>query len=330
MRTKWTLYIGLLLTVILAGCTAEDGIDNGKVQSEPIKMTGFRAVISGDAAAGTREPSALAIELGRANFVENDKVVFTQIKRTTNPIDTYTYAGIEFTHDGSKWNKSGDTNLYWSDATNNHTFIAYSKPNESFDWTVSEGVYFGTIGDGGAGGAGEQVVFSSLDDLKNEDLLIAYSTAMTANTGSVPLVEFHHALSSVRVVVNLEDFPPDARVKDLKMLHQPTKYQWNQTSWGVEPVAEGNPFRKDFQLFIPESEGTNSNTVFTFYGMVIPQQSTYIETFAADDENRNAEFTFNVKYTEGSISKTVKYKASHTIHFEAGNNITLKITAKNS
>ena len=325
MRIKWTIYIGLLLIVILAGCTAEDGIDNGKVQSEPIKMTGFRAVISGDAAAGTREPAALAIELGRANFVANDQVVFTQIKRTTDPIAAYTYNGVVFNHDGSKWNKSGDTNLYWSDATNEHTFIAYSKPNESFDWNESERVYSGTIGDGGTG---EQVVFSSLEDLKNEDLLIAYSTTMTENSGSVPLVEFHHALSSVRVEVHLENFPTDARVTDLIMLHQPTKYQWNQTSWGVEPVAEGDQVRKKFQLFIPESEGTNSNTVFTFYGMVIPQISTYTESFAAEDVRRNAEFTFNVKYTEESISKTVKYKASHTIHFEAGNNITLKITAQ--
>lgn len=325
MKTKWKLYIGLLYTVILAGCTADDGIDSEIVQTEAIEMTGFKAVIEGDAAAGTRDPAALAIELGRANFVANDQVVFTQIKRTTYPIETYTYSNKEFSFNGSTWNKITEGNLYWSDATNEHTFIAYSKPNESFDWNESEGVYSGTIGDGGDG---EQVVFSSLDDLKNEDLLIAYSTAMTANTGSVPLVEFRHALSSVRVEVHLENFPTDARVTDLKMLHQPTKYQWNQTSWKVEPVAEGNQVRKVFQLFIPESEGTNSNTVFTFYGMVIPQISTYTESFAAEDVRRNAEFTFNVKYTEESISKTVKYKASHTIHFEAGNNITLKITAQ--
>ena len=325
MKTKWKLYIGLLYTVILAGCTADDGIDSEIVQTEAIEMTGFKAVIEGDAAAGTRDPAALAIELGRANFVANDQVVFTQIKRTTDPIETYTYSNKEFSFNGSTWNKITEGNLYWSDATNEHTFIAYSKPNESFDWNESEGVYSGTIGDGGTG---EQVVFSSLDDLKNEDLLIAYSTAMTANTGSVPLVEFRHALSSVRVEVHLENFPTDARVTDLIMLHQPTKYQWNQTSWGVEPVAEGDQVRKKFQLFIPESEGTNSNTVFTFYGMVIPQISTYTESFAAEDVRRNAEFTFNVKYTEESISKTVKYKASHTIHFEAGNNITLKITAQ--
>ena len=322
MKTKWKLYIGLLYTVILAGCTADDGIDSEIVQTEAIEMTGFKAVIEGDAAAGTRDPAALAIELGRANFVANDQVVFTQIKRTTYPIAAYTYNGVVFNHDGSKWNKSGDTNLYWSDATNEHTFIAYSKPNESFDWNESERVYSGTIGDGGTG---EQVSFSSLEDLKNEDLLIAYSTTMTANSGSVPLVEFHHALSSVRVEVHLENFPSDARVTDLKMLHQPTMYQWNQTSWGVEPVSEENQVRKEFQLFIPTPEGVD--TYFTFYGMVIPQISTYIETFAADDTKRNAEFVFSVNYTEASTPKTIKYKASRTIHFEAGNNITLKITA---
>lgn len=325
MRTRWIIYIGMLV-VALTGCTADDDLDTDNVYVNAIEMKGFEAVVEGmTSQADTRTIAPLAVEVGRNAFVSDDRVVFTTIKRTDNPILTFTYSGITFNHDGSKWNKAGDTNLYWSDATSNHTFIGYSLPQGTFDWTPSEDSYIGTIGNGEAG---ESVTFSSLDDLKNEDLLIAYSTTMTANSGSVPLVEFHHALSSVRVIVNLEDFPPDARVTDLKMLHQPTKYQWNQTSWGVEPVAEGNQVRKDFQLFIPESEGTNSNTVFTFYGMVIPQQSTYIETFEADDENRNAEFTFNVTYPEGSISKTVKYKASRTIHFEAGYNITLKITAR--
>lgn len=326
MRIKWTIYIGLLLTVVLAGCTADDGIDSEIVQTEALEMTGFKAVIAGDATAGTRDPAALAIELGRTNFVVNDHVVFTQIKRTTNPIAAYTYSNIDFRFDGSIWSKITEGNLYWSDATNAHTFIAYSKPYESFDWTVSEGVYFGTIGDGVSDG---QVEFSSLSDLKNEDLLIAYNTDMRAQAGgSIPMIYFYHALSSVRVVVNLENFPSGARVTDLLMLHQPTKYVWNQTDWKVEPVAEDNQVRKDFKLCIPTPDGTNSNTVFTFYGMVIPQIQTYIQTFTAEDVRRNAEFTFNVKYTEGSISKTVKYKASHTIHFEAGNNITLKITAQ--
>ena len=321
MRTKWKLYIGLLLTVIIAGCTADDGIDSEKVQTEAIEMTGFKAVIEGDAAAGTRDPAALAIELGRANFVANDQVVFTQIKRTTYPIAAYTYNGVVFNHDGSKWNKSGDTNLYWSDATNEHTFIAYSKPNESFDWNESERVYSGTIGDGGDG---DEVVFSSLDDLKNEDLLIAYSTTMTANSGSVPLVEFHHALSSVRVVVNLENFPSDARVTELKMLHQPTKYQWNQTSWGVEPVAEGNQVRKNLKLYIPTPAGDSN--VFTFYGITTPQNSTYIAEQEGDYQK--AELTFKVNYTESSTAKTQNYRISQSnVYFEAGYNTTITIRA---
>ena len=322
MKTKWKLYIGLLLTVIIAGCTADDGIDSEIVQTEAIEMTGFKAVIEGDAAAGTRDPAALAIELGRANFVANDQVVFTQIKRTTDPIETYTYSNKEFSFNGSTWSKITDGNLYWSDATNPHTFIAYSNPQGTFDWTESEGVYSGTIGDGGTG---EQVSFSSLEDLKNEDLLIAYSTTMTANSGSVPLVEFHHALSSVRVEVHLENFPSGsgATVTDMMLLHQPTKYVWDQTSWGVSPVTT-DQIRKNLKLYIPTPAGVSNE--FTFYGITTPQNSTYIAEQEGD--NQKAELTFKVNYTESETAKTQNYSISQSnVYFEAGYNTTITIRA---
>ena len=325
MRTRWIIYIGMLV-VALTGCTADDDLDTDNVYVNAIEMKGLEAVVEGmTSQADTRTIAPLAVEVGRNAFVSDDRVVFTTIKRTDNPILTFIYSGITFNHDGSKWNKAGDTNLYWSDATSNHTFIGYSLPQGTFDWTPSEDSYIGTIGNGEAG---ESVTFYSLDDLKKEDLLIAHSTTMTATTGSVPLVSFHHALGSVRVVVSLiNGASGDARVTEMTLLHQPTKYVWDKTSWNVSPVAEESQARKNFQLYIPTPDGTVSgaNKEFTFYGMVLPQSSSYLSSLATEDYKKT-EIEFKVTYTSSTSTKTFKASsASGTAYFDSGNNTTINI-----
>ena len=319
-----------MLVVALTGCTADDDLDTDNVYVNAIEMKGFEAVVEGmTSQAGTRTIAPLAVEVGRNVFVSGDRVVFTTIKRTANPIETFTYSGITFNHDGSKWNKAGDTNLYWSDATNAHTFIGYSLPqvtSGTFDWNPSGESYIGTIGNGEAG---ESVTFSSLADLKKEDLLIAHSTTMTATTGSVPLVSFHHALGSVRVVVSLQNGASgDARVTEMTLLHQPTKYVWDKTSWNVSPVAEESQARKNFQLYIPTPDGTVSgaNKEFTFYGMVLPQSSSYLSSLATEDYKKT-EIEFKVTYTSSTSTKTFKASsASGTAYFDSGNNTTINIS----
>ena len=328
MRTKWILYIELLV-VVLTGCTTNDDLDTDTVYINAIEMKGFEAVVEGMTSQADTRTAALADEVGRSAFVSGDQAMFTTIRRTANPIDDLTYSGITFSHDGSKWNKAGDTNLYWSDATNAHTFIGYSLPQGTFDWTPSGESYIGSIGNGEAG---ESVAFSSLDDLKNEDLLIAHSTTMTANTGSVPLVSFHHALGSVRVVVSLQNGASreDLRVTEMTLLHQPTKYVWDKTSWNVSPIAEGSQVRKNLQLCIPTPDGTasGSNKVFTFYGMVLPQSSDYLNSLAIE-ENKKTEIEFKVTYTSSTSTTTTKtFKASSasgTAYFNSGHNTTINI-----
>ena len=327
MRTKWILYIGMLV-VTLTGCTTNDDLDTDAVHVNAIEMKGFEAVVEGmTSQAGTRI-DALSDEVGRKTFASGDQAVFTTIKRTDNSIAAFTYSDITFNYNGSQWNKDGTTNLYWSDATNDHTFIGYSLPHGTFDWTLSGESYIGTIGNGEAG---ESVTFSSLDDLKNEDLLITYSTTMTANTGSVPLVSFHHALGSVRVVVSIiNGASSDARVTEMTLLHQPTKYVWDKTSWNVSPIAEESQARKNLQLCIPTPEGTTSgaNKEFTFYGMVIPQSSAYLSSLTTEDYKKT-EIEFKVTYTSSTSTPTTrKYKASSTsgtAYFDSGNNTTIKI-----
>lgn len=322
MRTRWIIYIGMLV-VALTGCTADE-LDSDMVHVEAIEMKGFEAVIeSGASQAGTRSTvTTLDHYVGRNAFISGDQVVFTSIKRTASEIATYTYTGISFNYDGSKWNKVDDTNLYWSDATNGHTFIGYSLPEGTFDWTSSDGNYFGTIGNGG------DVVFSSSDDLKNEDLLITHNTTLTAQACSgTPSLAFHHALSSLRVVLSINGMPTgtSATVSNMTLLHQPTKYVWDQNGWDVKPITTGDQVRKNFKLWA----ASNTATTFTYYGMVIPQSSTYLADYASDT-NKNAELTFKVTYTTTtpSASSTEKtYTASQAnAVFEPGYNTTINIT----
>jgi hypothetical protein len=316
-----------MLVVTLTGCTTNDDLDTDAVHVNAIEMKGFEAVVEDMASQTGTRIAALADKVGRSEFVSGDQAVFTSIKRTTNPIEYFTYSDVTFTYNGSQWNKVGD-NLYWSDATSEHTFIGYSLPHGTFDWTLSGESYIGTIGNGEAG---ESVTFSSLDDLKNEDLLITYSTTMTANTGSVPLVSFHHALGSVRVVVSIiNGASSDARVTEMTLLHQPTKYVWDKTSWNVSPIAEESQARKNLQLCIPTPEGTTSgaNKEFTFYGMVIPQSSAYLSSLTTEDYKKT-EIEFKVTYTSSTSTPTTRtYKASSTsgtAYFDSGNNTTIKI-----
>lgn len=323
MKKIYITYIGLL-AIILAGCSTADDVDSDMVHVEAIEMKGFEAVIeSGASQASTRGTVTTLVDyVGRNAFVANDQVVFTSIKRTANPIATFTYSDISFNFDGSQWNKEGTTNLYWSDATSDHTFIGYSLPQGTFDWTPSEDNYIGTIGNDG------DVVFSSSDDLKNEDLLITHNTTLTAQAcNGTPSLSFHHALSSVRVVLTISGIPSgtSATVSDMTLLHQPTKYVWDQTGWDVKPITTEYQVRKNFKLWA----ASNTSNTFTYYGMVIPQSSTYLNDYASDD-NKKAEFTFKVTYTTTtpSASSTEKtYTASQAnAVFEPGYNTTINIS----
>ena len=334
MKKIYITYIGLL-AIILAGCSTADDVDSDMVHVEAIEMKGFEAVIeSGTSQASTRGTvTTLGDYVGRNAFVENDRVVFTTIKRTANPIETFTYSDISFNHVGSQWNKVGDTNLYWSDATSDHTFIGYSLPqvtSDTFDWIKPDGqtYYIGTIGDGGAG---EAVDYSTLADLANEDMLITYSTDKTAQAcGATPSLSFHHALSNVRVVVKINSLPSGktATVSDMYLLHQPTKYVWKQTSWAAEPVTtETEQVRKKIKL-IPAA--SNTGATHTFYGITIPQSSEYLsnDTYAPGT-NKNAELTFKVTYTTttpaSSTEKTYTASQANAV-FEPGYNTTINIS----
>ena len=173
--------------------------------------------------------------------------------------------------------------------------------------------------------------------LEHEDVVIAYDEKMKAEPGgSVALVRFYHALSSIRVIVNISGFSASSEatdnkavVSDMKLLHQPTMYIWMQADSMAQPLraqrvgatisdqqmvniayngnkeTAGPDFnqRKNIKLWIPQPKGSGSNQskTFTFYGITTPQPQDYITTFdshSADSIYRKAELKFTVTYPD--------------------------------
>ena len=407
-KIKSLLSIVLLAAGVLAGCTDDDltTADNG--HSEPRELTGIEAVITtgrGSTRAGTVTP--LSDYVGRRDFKSGDRILFTDIHRTVTPLENFTYPGkdnyegitfVAGTESGWERDESvGPERVYWTDAQNAHTFIAYSIPQDygafwkryEFTQNTSEGdvkktYYIGAIGnpesttgddamidyyidpyeketvdvldeDGNPTGETQEVykyrslinndsVFTN-PKLEHEDVVIAYDTDLQAEPGgSVALVKFYHALSSVRVVVNISGFAASSSAKDtltrvsnMRLLHQPTMYIWMQNGWGAQalrakregqtvtdqPMVDaawggtGPAFdqRKDIRLWIPKPEGsgTAQSKTFIFYGITTPQPADYISTLEENDPNRTVELVFDVTYPDPmkpSTRITQTYKAS--------------------
>ena len=390
----------MCVTLWMVGCTT-DTIQESTTSrqiTDARELTGIRTVIEGGAPTRAGTVTRLANYVGRNKFVTDDKILFTRISRTESPITNFVYPnsnaydGITFQY-GSEgaWSRLVSKpavepeRVYWTDAQSPHTFIAYSTPQTTdYDWkkyqpTAGSTTYFlGSLGDPTkTGGVNDTIDFNPTYDptadnaeelakdstaLAREDLLIAYDTNMQAETGgSVALVKFYHALSSVRVVVNISGFASTSTsadvqttVSNMKLLHQPTMYVWKQTSVGAQPLNAGSvtdqPMvntaweganiipaydqRKTLKLWIPNPAGTGSNQskTFVFYGITTPQPSEYMSTLTGEKETyRTTELEFTVTYPDPlkPMTNTLKktYKASiKDVYYEPGYNTTINVT----
>ena len=386
---KRALYIAM--TVLLAACTSDRDIE-GSASGQPTdarELTGIRAVVAGTEGtmrAGT--VTRLVNYVGRNKFITNDKIVFTNICRTASPQTNFTYPGsggyegitFEFGTE-SAWSRliiavKEPERVYWTDAQSPHTFIAYCTPQTTgYDWKKyyhttgsTKTYYLGSLGDPTkTGGDNDIIDFNNPEDpkdstaLANEDLLIAYDTNMQAEPGgSVALVKFYHALSSVRVVVNISGFASTSTaedvktvVSDMRLLHQPTMYVWKQENAGAQPLNAESPTvtdqqmvhaawegestipqydqRKTLKLWIPNPNGTGSNQskTFTFYGITTPQPENYLTL--VDDKYKKTELEFKVTYPDPlkpkteTITETYKAEISN-VYYEPGYNTTINIS----
>ncbi len=240
--------------------------------------------------------------VGRSVFVNDDQMVLTSIRRTTNPVDKFSYKGIVYDYKVEKeqtygsWNRDeskgcteADQNtvplrIYWSDAASEHTYIGYSLPQpiNTFSWTETDGTYTGKLRSANSTTGETPATFidhTTKEKIIQDDLLLTYDKGKLAETGgSVAKLYFYHALANVRVIVNISGFSASeehadvkSRVHDMVLKDMPIDYQWDQNSAGV--TALSNSQKRDTHMWIPRQDGTGSGVgkQFTFYALAVPR-----------------------------------------------------------
>lgn len=178
-----TFLIYIIPVFFLASCITEDIFSPDATDS--VELEGVTAVIYDGTS--TRAAALDAYNyVGRSAFADKDIMELTTIKRTVSPINGFTYKGIKYEQtvgqgqtsggwdrvpdtgcyknkDG-EWGTTAPERIYWSDATNGHTYIGFSAPQQpqgmSFDWTVKDATYEGS------GTIGVPVYYGSLGDPK--------------------------------------------------------------------------------------------------------------------------------------------------------------------
>lgn len=158
----------LLFTLLLLGC--QDDLVNTAVPDSEVELTQVNAVVASAGSDSQTRTDVIYLEdhISRFKFVDNDKITFTSIRRTSGAIPRFNYSDITFQNNESgAWDRDKNTGsdaengsshpvrIYWSDATSEHTFIGYSLPNvkkllndenAAFDWTLTGNTYYGSIG----------------------------------------------------------------------------------------------------------------------------------------------------------------------------------------
>ena len=339
----------LSMMAILAACSSDENVFS--TNDDALEMKGIQVAIAGGEASVTRAATVdpLKVSVGRTQFVNDDEIVFTTIKRTKSPLDAFTYSNIHYKYNGTNWERtSNGTNdpkkdpekIYWTDGNNDHTFIAYNLP-DGYHWETAAN---GTGSDTYAGELSygkESVVYKSNEDIKKEDPLILYSdTTKADNGGLTTTVYFTHALSNVRVVVNIKDFAASAsavdalvKVSNMVLHDQPCLYTWGASSKDDVTALDFNADqqkKKDITLWCPQpnGEGKAQSKTFTFYGLTTPQNAAFHGISA---NKQPLKFSFEVEYPDAmdptqSVKKTYQGEFGDTVHFNPGVCTTLNIS----
>lgn len=340
----------ILFLTLIAVCTACSSDDDTPLTVTNAEITGITATIDGEQSEvmmAARRAATQTTAIGRSVFTTDEKIVFTTIKRTTGALEPFTYSNIQYRYDGTSWerNANGTDNdpekIYWTDGSSPHTFIGYSLPSSTYQWTPVQNAG-GIVTYEGELGSGKTVIDYTLGNgaLIAEDLLVNYSeNTQTESDGLSTKVRFTHALSCVRVVVNIRGFAATASAEDTKVsvsdmtiYDQPATFKWGADSRSLTVVGfglQGAGRVKNLRLWCPkpEGEGTGQSRTFTFYGLTTPQDATFHHI---NDNNKPLEFSFTVTYpnpmnpTGDWLVKT--YRGSFTgVNFESGRQTTLNI-----
>ena len=295
---KTISYIICALSLVACGDDGDLVLPNTQ---DVVPLAGIDAeVYSG---ASTRAPALdKDNHVGRSVFVNDDQMVLTSIKRTTNPVTQFSYKGIVYDYlveegqTSGSWNRNenkgctvADPNtvplrIYWTDAASAHTYIGYSlpKPIDTFSWTETDGTYTGKLRSANSTTGETPATFidhSTNEKIIQDDLLLTYDNDKLAEPGgSVAKFYFYHALANVRVIVNISGFSASdqhddvkSNVHDMVLKEMPIEYQWDQTSAGVT-VSSNSP-TMDTHMWIPRQDGTGTGVgkQFTFYALAVPR-----------------------------------------------------------
>lgn len=238
---KKILYI--LASITLFSCTETGLLSDGAASNDAVQMSDYVFRLG---TADNVEVAPLADYVGRKEFSNQDVAVFTTVKRTQNPIPSFTYSDLEFlcsVTQGSSgstsvgWSRipeKGHTEaastglapdrIYWSDATSAHTFVGYCAPQQgqgekAFDWNMrvqnSRDVYFGSLGDPTVSGIidyeSKPNPAPATDSISGNVALCKDDILLTYSEeivaeDAIAKLRFHHGLAQVRVIVNISDF----------------------------------------------------------------------------------------------------------------------------
>lgn len=354
MMKRFKIYLFAAVMGLVA-CNSEE--DNAPMPDAALEIRGIHATIDTDEArALTRadeESTQKTTKIGRSEFAAGETIVFTSIKRTTSPLDGFTYSNISYDlTDKLNWKRTEGNlpeKIYWTDATSPHTFIGYSLPSQTYNWTDNnDNTFSGELGYSQK----EEVSYTTNnlidyhttgnEALKKEDLLLNYNTKTVAETGGLSTkVTFTHALSNVCVVVNIKNFASSAGavdtqvgVSNMVLANQPTKYRWGIHSRAVKTLdfndAQTTQTTKNLKLWCPEpaGEGTGQSKTFKFYGITTPQDTTF---HGINGNDKKLAFSFTVTYPDPmkpteTLTKTYSGEFTKLVNFNAGMCTTLNIS----
>lgn len=346
---RWGGYCLLLSWLLVAvACTGEIEWPNGQPTDEPLRLTGVVPTMAGASATkadAQAEQKPDEIYVGRKQFVRNDAVFFTKIRRTAQPLEKFSYVDQtwkledSWTHLPAK-DETAAKKIYWSDGHSAHTFVGYGLPQQTegktFDWVRKKesgsDIFYGSIGEKDADATATLVFTETL--LQEEDLVLAHSEDLIPEkTTGIANVPFYHALAQVRVIVDLVGFSASeqawdngARVSEMVLKQLPMGYRWLQATRAVEDVVEGDEgvhTQRDVQLWTPtpfkDGVNTGMSRQFHFYGLAVPGTRTDLP------------FRFKVRYPDPTKNDKTTMKEEHyqtkaKITFIGGKCTTIKIS----
>lgn len=344
----------------IASCS-EQNMPGVNDDCDPRLLTGINALM-GQSESRAYVPLTDPNYIGRKDFANDDKLVFTTIKRTNSPIETYTYAGIVWNRTGGGWNRDKNDrqpeNIYWSDGESGHTFTAYSLPVGKFAWEEHGNYYFGKLGNFTTDDAtaidycstfGSDFSIAPADSgsikLRCDDLVLSHKTDLVADPGgSIATVRFNHALSFVYIKVNINGFAASSiaediksRVHDMEILSQPIYYKWNKASSAAEPLNGSESEKPDWItdaaatktlkacIFNPKGQNNNQYKEFIFTSLAVP----------TTEAGRTMQMRFKVTYPDplrpNTATVTKTYVATiNDVKLYAGKRTQINITLRHT